>query len=569
MGREVGRIVEVRGVSVRAELYELFPPYIVDYGSVQIAPRINSYVKTKVGLDIIICQITGEYYDELQKGQFTGYYLDLTVKGYFDGDKFIQGLRLLPMVAANIELLDTDEFKRINECANEKTFSIGSDLFNSNQEYFLNYNKIIPSHIGIFGNTGSGKSNTLAKLLSEYSKILIGHDNAHLLVIDINNEYGGNAICPEKYKTIYRLTTRKESKNKIPIDYSSLNEDEWCLLLNATEATQRPVVKAAFKDDKSPEEHRDLIIAMIRSGQEALIRSMQYNLRGYISGIDNLYWHSQSKVFYTVENGSAIYVNNEAAFQKIYDNIQVNIPENNLQKFLFQLYFATARYIGYGIQYDFISPLLRRAEKLISDFEKVFIDSKESVFKGKNVAVIQLANVNRDMMETIPSILTNHLFDHQVNIKQNGQVKEIINVVVDEAHNLLYEDNNDAKHSKITIEAFERAIKEGRKFGLYLWISSQRPSDISQTIISQMHNYFIHKLVNPFDLQRIRKAVAFLDENAMNALTVLGPGECVVSGTGVNMPCFVKVHQLDKEYRPNSENVILLGTNGILQYSFE
>ena len=64
-------------------------------------------------------------------------------------------------------------------------------------------------------------------------------------------------------------------------------------------------------------------------------------------------------------------------------------------------------------------------------------------------------------------------------------------------------------------------------------------SDISQTIISQMHNYFIHKLVNPLDLSRIRKAVAFLDENAIDALTVLGPGECVVSGTGVNMPCFV------------------------------
>lgn len=123
----------------------------------------------------------------------------------------------------------------------------------------------------------------------------------------------------------------------------------------------------------------------------------------------------------------------------------------------------------------------------------------------------------------------------------------------------------DVKHNKITIDAFERAIKEGRKFGLYLWISSQRPSDISQTIISQMHNYFIHKLVNPYDLNRIRKAVAFLDENAMNALTVLGPGECVVSGTGVNMPCFIKVHQLAANLRPNSENVRLFGEGGIFE----
>lgn len=189
--------------------------------------------------------------------------------------------------------------------------------------------------------------------------------------------------------------------------------------------------------------------------------------------------------------------------------------------------------------------------------------SVENLFKDKNIAIIQLANVNRDMIELIPSMLTNQLFNHQVSIKQGERANEIINIVVDEAHNLLYEDNTDSRHIKITLEAFERAIKEGRKFGVYLWISSQRPSDISQAIISQMHNYFIHKLVNPYDLNRIRKAVAFLDENAMNALTVLESGECVISGTGVNMPCFVKVKQLEKQYRTNSENIKLFGEKGI------
>ena len=169
------------------------------------------------------------------------------------------------------------------------------------------------------------------------------------------------------------------------------------------------------------------------------------------------------------------------------------------------------------------------------------------------------------MLELIPAIITNHLFQNQILKKQDDTVKNIINIVIDEAHNLLYEDSTDSKHTKITIDAFERAIKEGRKFGLYLWISSQRPSDISQTIISQMHNYFIHKLVNPLDLSRIRKAVAFLDENALDALTVLGAGECVVSGTGVNMPCFVYVMQLEEKYRPNSENVKLFGENGIFE----
>lgn len=116
-----------------------------------------------------------------------------------------------------------------------------------------------------------------------------------------------------------------------------------------------------------------------------------------------------------------------------------------------------------------------------------------------------------------------------------------------------------------SVEIFERAIKEGGKFGFFLWISSQRPSDISSTTVSQMHNYFIHKLVNPHDLNKIRKAVAFLDQNAMDSLTVLGPGACIVSGSGIKMPSFIKIEQLEKQFRPNSENVILFGEEGIFE----
>lgn len=199
-----------------------------------------------------------------------------------------------------------------------------------------------------------------------------------------------------------------------------------------------------------------------------------------------------------------------------------------------------------------MSPMLRRAEKLIDDFEKIFIDV-DDIFGDKNIAVIQLANVNKDMMELIPSIIVSHLFQEQINKKNDDKIVDIVNVIVDEAHN------------SITIETFERAIKEGRKFGIFFWISSQRPSDISSTIISQMHNYFIHKLVNPYDLSKIRKAVAFLDQNAMDTITVFGPGECVVSGIGVNMPCFMKVEQLEQQFRPNSDNVLLFGEGGIFE----
>lgn len=564
MDREVGRIVEVRGTSVKAELFELLPPFLLSKGVPVIAPRINTYVKTRVGLDTIVCQITGEYYDEHKLGDFSGYFLDLTVKGYYDGDKFIQGLRLLPIVAANIELLDSEDIKRINTYEDGRCFRIGGDLYDSSQDIYLNYNGVIPSHVGIFGNTGSGKSNTLTKLLHEYSKLLNTQENGKLLIFDINNEYGGDAICELEKKRVYSLSTGiKSDRDKVPLDIDELQEDSWCILLNATEATQRPVIKTAYYDTRGKEQYLDLIKRMIVTGQRYLVKSLQYNMGDYIQGIEKFIWHSTGEIFYCVDEiGNKVWANEEKIVTEL-DKLDIVVPEDKLDNFLFRLYFATAIHIGYGTQYDFISPLLRRAEKLIADFKKVFDCSKDNIFDKKNIAVIKLANVNKDMSEIIPAILTDHFFREQVNNKNDDQIKNIINIVIDEAHNLLYEDENDIKHTNVTIEIFEKAIKEGRKFGLFLWIASQRPSDISNTIISQMHNYFIHKLVNPYDLNRIRKAVAFLDENAMNALTVLGAGECIISGTGVNMPCFVMADQVEKKYRPNSENVVLLGEKGI------
>lgn len=109
MGKIIARIVEVRGISVKAELLELLPPYYSISGRVYQAPKINSFVKTKVGLDTIICQIKGEYYNEyyrsktssesdalkIKNSDKTAYYLDLNVIGYISNNNMIQGLRIV------------------------------------------------------------------------------------------------------------------------------------------------------------------------------------------------------------------------------------------------------------------------------------------------------------------------------------------------------------------------------------------------------------------------------------------------------------------------------------------
>lgn len=570
MDKDIGRIVEVRGINVKAKLFRLLPPYLINNGIVVSAPKINSFVKTKVGLDTIICQVNGEYNVE-KEDKATDYYIDLTVKGYIDHGKFIQGLRMLPIVSSNLSLLNNDDYAIIYDFDKDHSFYIGKDLFEINKDIYLNFNNLMPTHIGIFGNTGSGKSNTLANIYSHYIKELNGYvsSNAKVLLFDLNNEYGNNSICNKQHKVIYNLTTRKQSSKRIPFSFENITEDEMSILLNASIKTQIPTIKHAFKSLK--EEHEEeyylkYVKNTIRNNQKDLFFAIRFRLNEYIKKINNINWHSNAlNFYYSKDDGTRIF-NNSSDFDSIVlNNIQINLPAEPLDRFKFELCFSIIRECEHGVNFEFLLPLLTRAEKIFNDLKKVFdFEDNSDIFENKNLAIIQLGNVNNDMTMIVPSLISSVIFRRQLEKKQGEEIKTIINIVLDEAHNILYKEDDLAVHNNL-LEKFEKIVKEGRKFGVFLTVSSQRPSDISSTILSQLHNYFIHKLVNPNDLNQIRKAVAFLDENALNFLTILAPGECILSGTSLSMPIFIQIEELDNETKPNSNNVVLFGRDGIIK----
>jgi len=573
MGKQIGIITEVKGIKVRCKLFELMPPFLIDNGKLIQAPKINTLVKTKVGLDTIICQINGETSSEID-GMVHNHYLELDVKGFIEQGKFIQGLRLLPIVAASVELLDQNDFTIIYRVNESTSIRLGYDIFDGDRKIAVNINNLIPSHIGIFGNTGSGKSNTLAKLLSEYSRFIVANknENSKLLVFDLNNEYGRSSFVAEENKVIYTLKTRNDNGDKIPFDFSRITEDDFIVMLNASEKVQTPVVKHAFRNayssPKDEEYYKSFVKNTLMNSRRALFNSLRIQLGKYITNLNGFYFHSgrdYSIFYYQDENGNRHYDNTQR-FKDEMENIEVNIPTERLDRFLFELCFSIARENENGTNIDFIIGVLNRAAKIFDDIKRVFDFSKNDesdVFSDKAIAIIQLANVNNDMKEIIPSLMSSVIFNDAMDSKGDKELKSIISIVIDEAHNLLYDEKNNIFHEN-TLKVFEKIIKEGRKFGIFVYIASQRPSDISSTILSQLHNYFIHKLVNPTDLIAIKKTVAFLDEKSFDLLTVLSAGECVVSGIAFQMPRFIYIEQLAKEKRPNSENIILIGDGGVL-----
>lgn len=582
----VGRITRVDGVRVSAAFYERLQPFLVNAGNPVASPRINSFVKTGVGLDTIICQIVGEHEAEFDKKSGitkaeqavpTGaFVVDLEVRGHISNGEFKGGLRCLPIVGATVETLTGEELAMLYSTHGATTMRIGRSLFDETNSVYLDAGKLMASHIGVFGNTGSGKSNTLASILHKYVGLIpTARRNARIIVFDLNNEYGGGAIVHSDRKTIYHLNTRLrsgEDRSRIPLDINALGEDSWGTILRATQKTQMPVVRRAFyrwKSDSRTDFIRELRQSLVDK-RSTLFFALRNYCEEYITGIEDLAFNNSTVGFYYAKTGgnhsAGHYINSAADI----DYISIRSDVSRLQEFYLWLALEAARAAESGINFEFVQPLLPRAKAVVRDLSKLFQDEPNrplsTLFGDKNVAIIQLGDVNEGSREMLPSLLAELIMQDASEAKGDSTPRLITTIVIDEAHNLLGYDaeKNDLIHDN-TLRVFERVIKEGRKFGVFLCLASQRPSDISPTITSQIHNYFIHKLVNPNDIERIRKTVSFMGESSLSMLSALGQGECIVSGPSLYMPQYVYIEQLDKDNQPNSSDLQLFGHGGILQ----
>ena len=578
----VGRVTRVDGVRVSAAFYERLQPFLVAAGN----PRINSFVKTGVGLDTVICQIVGEHEAEFdKKSEITkaeqaaptgAFVVDLEVRGHVSNGEFKGGLRCLPIVGATVETLDGDELAMLYSTHGATTMRIGRSLFDETNRVYLDAGKLMASHIGVFGNTGSGKSNTLASILHKYIKLIPAESsNARIIIFDLNNEYGGDAIVPMQEKEVYHLNTRKQlnaDRERLPLNLDELDEDSWGTILRATQKTQMPVVRRAFRRWKH--DTIDKFIDELRQSIADKRTILFFTLRNYcadeIDGIEELAYHTNRSCFYYAigarAGSNSAYIDTEADI----GNISFRFKPSKLNEFYFWLLLEASRAAESGINFEFVQPLLLRARGVVRDLEKLFDNGTSTdlaaIFNEKAMAVIQLGDVNAGSREMLPSLLAELVMKDAAEKKGDGIPTVITTLVVDEAHNLLGYDaeQSDLVHDN-TLRVFERVIKEGRKFGVFLCLASQRPSDISPTITSQIHNYFIHKLVNPNDIERIRKTVSFMGESSLSMLSALGQGECIVSGPSLYMPQYVYIEQLDKENQPNSSDMKLFGAGGILQ----
>ncbi|EGQ9163301.1 ATP-binding protein [Vibrio parahaemolyticus] len=573
----VGEVIAVRGVKVSIKVFESSNKDTLFYdGTKYKGVSIREYVQIERGFKKIICIVEGEYLDEkrVDDEQQCIRTVDLKPIGYFESGRFFEGIKHLPLIKDPVYLLEENKLSDIYGNVGGD-FVIGK-LLKEEFPVSLPWQKLFNTHIGIFGNTGSGKSNTLTNLYTTLfdKKIKLIKDKSQFVIIDFNGEYTNGQLTSEQHKRIYTLNTRK-AENKFPLAKSEFwDTDTLSLLFQATQNTQKPFINRIVKG-KQLYDSKANFLNYIKTTYEKVFTTAAPHpelldlIRGITSTLGNekikntlktVAFHGTNKVFYTI-GGTYFNADGAGYRNRLRDDVDaITIPKglSNLDQFSIRCHIQLIRDLISGyVQFDFIQPLLKRIESSLTNLTKV-IRVTDTPPANKAVTVISLRKCNQDIKKVMPLLVAKHYYNPHKTSVANPPDKTI-HLIIDEAHNILSQQSNRESESwkDYRLETFEEIIKEGRKFGMFLTLSSQRPADISPTIVSQIHNFFIHRLVNDRDLFLIDNTISTLDSMSRSMIPNLSRGSCVITGTAFDLPMLLQVDELAKEKQPDSEDVDL------------
>ena len=606
----VGRVVLVEGRRVRVAVDRLKNgAHLLYRGGIVRNVAVGSYLKITKGFVEMIAKVDGEYIQE-DKNASQSYRrsvdtftrtLDVSLIGFLETGSFQRGIRELPLLDNECFILTQTEFQSIHQFVESgaATVPIGVLAMEPTQEVAIGVDAVFASHIGIFGNTGSGKSYTLAKLYHELFKQFANApgfvDRAQFLLIDFNGEYIDRKGEPGAYATeviaaaptkqSYILSTRTDSGDKLPLPRRAVHDSLfWTVLLDATERTQAPfinrVLTSEYWDNLLPDSSAllgviaNLVCRATKSSDATIDRQLSFNFLEEVRDClgpastpefddviedfrTSLRFHSKAGTFFWA--GTGLWANGDGWDELLSPKITAldldftSISDVDLVRFKIVMQYYRDIISGHANR-EHLGPLIKRMNERVPSIKKL-ITVSEDALASHPLTVVSLRDVNLAMRKVIPMVLCKQLYDLKKETDPRGD--RYLNLIIDEAHNILSTQSSRESEAwrDYRLETFEEIVKEGRKFGVFLTLASQRPHDISETIISQLHNYFLHRLVNNLDIRAIEKAVAYLDAVSFESLPILPTGTCVVAGVSAQVPVVVKVGRVPEAAEPNSRTM--------------
>lgn len=642
--RAIGKVTSVAADRFIVELHRGSDNFtVVGFDDIHYVARLGSFVIIPVQSDYVVAEVVGlwekdptsgkpdkENGRELDKAS-SAKYLDLVPVGTLPkkrGESFRFGVSTFPSLYADALYALDDELDRIFEVADPqenitnaggatgtrlKALTIGSSVVFQGYDVKARIDEYFGGHVAVLGNTGSGKSCTVATVLQSLfeKKDEFLARGATFIILDVNGEYrGAFSKLPAGIKRSYlQIAKNPDDRAPEPLDEHEstavfrlphwfMSEEEWELLLRASERTQQPILRSALGltsllndagniqvrehiiaqcllecfrgvEGDSPVAKAQRVIAILNKFGTANLSTNILTANNFNFRFCNFNTEQDSENFLNALNAFVReditippYRGDEFDFDTLEDCFEMALlyeeahGNRQIRDYCAQL-LTRFKAISRKEEFAFLRvPVasLREEEKKLGLFVEKFMGlerENEYLKKSAQIIILDMNEASDEVVEVASAVMARLIFDRLRKADPRNRLP--VHLILEEAHRYVAE--KPTRHAIDASRIFERIAKEGRKYGVFLQVASQRPSELSKTVLSQCSNFVIHRIQNPDDLSHIRQMTPFISESVMKRLPSLPKQHALIFGNAVNLPTTFKVRNVSP--RPKSDDAAI------------
>ena len=560
-----------------------------NYAMVSIIGNVN---KDLLNLNLIFEEdnkkILGEVEEIINneiKVNFLGEYID---------EKFQNGIIRKPSLNASIRVINKNELDELFGNNDDMSMLLGFSPLYKDYPIKVNIDDMWSNHNAFFGNTGSGKTYSIARIVQNlFNNPLLLPTNSNIFIFNNTDEYDNsfNSINDINRNFNYKkYSTNINSENNIKIPLWLLSVDDYANILDVTSYSQLQIIEKMLslvslfnRSDTESIDYKNHLIAKaivsvlytnqtparIRDQIFSILESCytdELNLDVNIAGVG--YTRSFRKCFEIDSKGEFVerilitdyikkFINNNKKWSE--DYVPVYFTLDDLEIALNFALISEGLLLNDKTSADAIALKVKLHNINNSSYKNIFsYDNfcnisdfiKNIITDGdKRVQIINfvLEDIDDRFAKAIVKVYSRLVLNFSKSLKNRGAMP--IHLMLEEAHRYVQKDND---INILGYNIFDRIAKEGRKFGVILDLITQRPTELSETVISQCTNFFIFKINHPSDLDYIREMVPNISIDVIEKQKSLQSGTCVAFGKIIKIPMIIKMGLPNPE--PHSEN---------------
>ena len=528
----------------------------------------------------------------------------VAIVGEIVNNTFLPGFSKKPSFKSKVRIIVMNELELIlgkQQITSNDQITLGYSTVYNNYKINIGINDFLSNHFAILGNSGSGKSFTVARLIqniftsSDYLPV-----NANIFLFDAYGEYKNsfsklNEISPMINTKTYTTDTTVPESEILRIPLWLLDTDDIAILLEATETAQLSIIDKALRlvpiikgtDEESVKHCNDIIaraiLELLKSGKDSVKISDQ--IKAILSTVSTNQLNLDSNIAQPGYNRTlkqCLYVDNNGKM------LEMELVTNYISTFVMEgaqipdtktIVMYTLKDLEKAMQFALISEGILKSDK-VYDYANILSVRLHSLVEGpyaeyfnyasmvskeayiakllttadaKKVQIVSfnINYVNDRMAKAIVKILSKMLFDVATNEKERASMP--FHIIVEEAHRYV---QKDIDQQLLGYNIFDRITKEGRKYGVILGLITQRPSELSETSISQCSNFIILRTLHPRDLTYIKDMVPNMSDEIMIVLKTLQSGSAIGFGSAFKVPTAVQIVKPNPEPLSNNCDVV-------------